>query len=72
MKVKISNKIYDSEKEPIMIILSIEEIEQISFIKEPDDKRNFQRKFCSFPDGEKYTTEVIENFMKEGDISEKD
>lgn len=44
MKVKIGDKIYDSEKEPIMVILS------------DDDKKNITNmlphctKYCSFPE----------------------
>lgn len=45
MKVKIGETIYDSESEPIMIILSSKEKKQISTMKKKDYK------FCSYPDG---------------------
>lgn len=56
MKIKIGNKIYNSEEEPVLIILSDDEKELISDM----DKDNY--KFCSFP--EEYPTENIVEFMK--------
>jgi len=53
MKVKIGDTIYDSEKEPIMVILT------------DNDKRNISRmplensKYCSYPNSSD-TTEVME------------
>jgi len=44
MKVKIGNTIYDSEREPIMIILSQEEKKHIANMT-PE-----ATKYCSFPD----------------------
>ena len=56
MKVKIGHTIFDSEIEPIMLIMS------------EQDKRNIKNmsltctKFCSFPDG--MDIEIIKNFME--------
>ena len=57
MKVKIGNVIYDSNFEPIMVILSQEEKELI------DSMAGSSFKFCSFPESEN-DTEKIQNFMK--------
>jgi hypothetical protein len=60
MKVKIKDKIYDSNEEPIMIILS------------EDDKNNINNmtyeanKYLSYP--ENMTEEEAINFMKTEDI----
>jgi hypothetical protein len=56
MKVKIGNNIYDSLKQPIMIIFDEGEHEQISNMKK-------LKKFCSYPP-EGYTVEEIERFME--------
>ena len=56
MKVKIGNKIYDSNIEPIMIILSEEDKLNISNMEE-------QRKYCSYPDD--IDTEEVIKFMKD-------
>lgn len=47
MKVKIGNKIYDSENEPIMIIMTEKEKQALckNFIKTKKAK-----KFCEYPD----------------------
>jgi len=56
MKVKIGDTVYDSEKQPIMVILS------------NDDKKNIENmlpeatKYCSFPDG--VDIQIIKDFMK--------
>lgn len=58
MRVKIGKKIYDSHKEPIMLIL------------EESDKRNIENmlehcvKYCSYPEGIKKNK--IESFMEKG------
>lgn len=57
MKVKIDDKIYDSENEPIMLILSKEEKNNIGQMEE-------QTKYCSFPDDDTWTEEQIKEFMK--------
>ena len=56
MKVKIGEKIYDSEKEPIMVILSESDKENISNMS-PE-----ATKYCSFPDG--MSVEYVKEFMK--------
>lgn len=56
MKVKIKGEIYDSKKEPIMIILSNEEK---WLIKHMIDENH---KFCSYPDGEDASN--IKKFME--------
>lgn len=59
MKVKIGNTFYDSGTEPIMIVLSTEDKENIS-------KMGEATKYCSFP-GDKYSLfseEYITNFME--------
>ena len=44
MKIKVGNKIYDGEKEPVMVILSVADKENIKNM--PED--NF--KYCCYPD----------------------
>lgn len=57
MIVKIKDKYYDSSKEPIMLILS------------PSDKDNIRnmkpeyKKYCSYPEG--ISTDEIKKFMDE-------
>jgi sorbitol-specific phosphotransferase system component IIA len=55
MRVKIGNEIFDSLKEPVMIIFDEGEQEQISKMKE-------LKKYCSYPT-EGFTVEEIEEFM---------
>jgi hypothetical protein len=57
MKVKVGKAIFDSDEEPVMLILSKEEKQQIAHMGE-------QTKYCSFPEGLK--TEEIVEFMKHG------
>lgn len=57
MKVKVGNKIYDGENEPVMVILSDKDKENIK--RMPSDKT----KYCSFP--EKSDIGKIEEWMKE-------
>jgi len=57
MRVKIGNKIYDSNDQPIMLILSPEEKALIR------DMHPQATKFCSAPDG--LPAEVISMFMRE-------
>jgi hypothetical protein len=45
MLVKIKNKIYDSNKEPIMLILSEEDKENIK------NMESSCKKYCSYPEG---------------------
>jgi len=49
MKVKVGNKIYDVEEEPVMVILSNEEKEQIANMH-PDNT-----KYCVYPKIDKWT-----------------
>ena len=54
MKVKIRNNIYDGEKEPVMVILSHQDKENIKNMA-PDAFR-----YCAYPDESKYTTNDYE------------
>lgn len=55
MQVKIGDKIYDSNEQPILLILEKEDKENISSMID----NNF--KYCSFP--EKYPIDKIKEFM---------
>lgn len=59
MKVKLGNAIFDSELEPIMLILSEEDKYNISHMA-PE-----ATKYCSYPDKEDLTPETIEAWMEE-------
>ena len=64
MKVKIGNIIYDSEREPIMIILSKGEKEQIANMH-PD-----ATKYCVYPATEEWIKDdykAIKEWMSEED-----
>jgi hypothetical protein len=56
MKVKIGDKIFDSEEEPIMIILNEGDKRNISSMHEDVTK------YCTFP--ENWNIEDIKEFMK--------
>lgn len=61
MKVKVGDKIYDGEMEPVMVILSKEDRENINSMT-PEAK-----KYCSYPDTEEWINndyEKIVNWMK--------
>ncbi len=62
LKVKIGNKIYDSNDEPIMVILDKQDVEYISNMPKHNTK------YCSYPETG-YSEEEIREFMKqkEGD-----
>lgn len=60
MRIKIGNEIYDSLKQPIMIIFDEGEQEQISNMKD-------LKEFCSYPP-EGHTEEEIEKFMEFDDV----
>lgn len=62
LKVKIGKKIYDSMKEPIMVILSDSDKQNISNMLEGGSK------YCSYP--ENVPAEQIKAFMetKDGDV----
>ena len=57
MKVKIGDKIYDSNDEPIMIILSLFDKNNISNMSRSDYK------YCSFP--EDVEVDKIKEFMEQ-------
>lgn len=57
MKVKIGNKVYDSEKEPIMLILSDEDKKNMSQMLPKS------RKYCSYPENE--SPDKIRKWMQE-------
>ena len=59
MKVKVGGRIFDSEKEPILIILTSEEKELIQNMGD-------QTRFCSFP--KSINSQDIVEYMK-GDLS---
>jgi hypothetical protein len=56
MLVKIGDRLYDSEKQPIMVVLSDEEKVSIGGMS------NDSHKYCSFP--EEISTEEIMDFMQ--------
>lgn len=58
MKVKVGDKVFDSEKEPIMLILSHNDRELIKMMK-PE-----AHKYCTYP--RRCTQEEIEAFMEKG------
>ncbi len=61
MKVKIGNKIYDGKKEPVMVILSKGEKEQISNMRDDNNK------YCVYPSLKKWTEnnyKKIKEWMK--------
>ena len=60
MKVKIGKKIYDAEKEPIMLILNKDDKYNISNMRESD------MKYCCYPDGS-MSQAMVEEFMRECD-----
>ncbi len=60
MKVKIKNKIYDSEKEPIMIVLSESDKTNISNMSKE------YTKYLSFPD--KMNQQRAKRFMKHPEL----
>lgn len=69
MKVKVGNKIYDSEHEPVMVILSDQD--RIN-IENMHPKAN---KYCVYPDGEEWTKDdhkKIKEWMKVYSKEEKD
>ena len=54
MKIKVGNKVYDGENEPVMVILSPKEKEQIANMGD-------SKKYCVYPGEKKW----IENDYKE-------
>ncbi len=58
MKVKVGNKVYDGEKEPVMVIFNAEERQQIAEMH-PECK-----KYCVYPAEEHWTENNFEKIMK--------
>lgn len=58
MKIKIGDKIYDSEKQPVMIIISEEEKKQISNMAKEATK------YCIYPDNEEWTSNNFKNIKQ--------
>lgn len=56
MKVKVKDKIYDGEKEPVMVILNEKDKENIKDMHPGCDR------YCMFPDS--YSEKDLDNFMK--------
>ena len=56
MQVKVGDKIYDGEDEPVMVILSKEDKKNISNMPSSSSK------YCCYPNGG--DTSLIEEFMK--------
>lgn len=65
MKVKIGNTIYDTNDQPIMVILAEEDKKNISQMNEGYSK------YCGYPESG-YTVEEIEEFMKTDDSSKNE
>lgn len=61
MKVKIGNKFYNSDKEPIMIIMTSKEKEQLlkNFIEIKEAK-----KYCIYPGIKKWNNDNYKNIKK--------
>jgi len=57
MEVKVGNKVFDSNEQPIMIILSKKDKELIAKMAP------WASKYCSFPEG--YSEEEIKKWMSE-------
>lgn len=61
MQVKIGDKIYDSEKEPVMVMLSLKDYDNIR------NMRPYCKKYCAYPSTEEYTKDnykKVREFMK--------
>ena len=58
MKIKVGDKIYDGEKEAIMVILTPEDKKNISDMH-PDNI-----KYCQYPDDEEWTANSYEKIKK--------
>jgi len=56
MKVKVGNKIYDGEKEPVMVILTEADKQNIANML-PEATR-----YCAYP-SEEWTENIIEEWM---------
>ena len=58
MKVKVGNKVYDGETEPVMVIISKGEREQIANMH-PD-----ATKYCVYPDTKYWTKDEYKNIKE--------
>ena len=58
MKVKINNELYDSNEDPIMIILNDKEKDQIS-------NMGAAHKYASFPDDIGWSVEEMKDWMND-------
>ena len=58
MKVKVGNKIYDGEKEPVMVILNEGEKKQIS------EMPKGLQKYCVYPDTKEWVENEYEKIRK--------
>jgi len=58
MKVKVGNKIYDSEEEPIMVVLSKEDKNNIANMKEETTK------YCSYPDDPQWLEDTYKKIIE--------
>ncbi len=62
MKIKVGDKVYDGEKEPVMIILSERDKDNITSMDE------YNTKYCCYPETEEWTKDdfaKIKKWMKE-------
>lgn len=58
MLVKIGDRIYDSSKQPIMIVLSDSDKKEIANMPLEESK------YCVYPNDEEFSKNVIKRFMK--------
>ncbi len=65
MKVKIKNKIYDTNDEAVMLIFENSD-ERKKLISKLRNMMMSNKKYCMYPDGE-YNIEEIKKFMKTKD-----
>jgi hypothetical protein len=65
MKVKIGNKIIDSNNEPIMIIFKNDQEKElvINHLSCMESKEG-ERKYLMYPDDKDYSTDEMKEFMK--------
>lgn len=59
MKIKVGNKVYDGEKEPVMVILTEQDKKNIANML-PEATR-----YCMYPSDE-YSIDYIDKWMDEG------
>ena len=64
MKVKIKGRVYDANREPIMLILDDEDKENI------ENMAAGATKYCAYPDARRFTVEKIKAFMVVEDNNE--